>query len=82
MYFFYPSAQEANYFVNIDTVMDLKVDAALKQVSQFEPAVNKYRPDWDPKDFAKAREELRAQQPRKEGRFVEAFRYTTGFNQF
>src|SRR6201987_4756656 len=65
MFFVYPSAQEANYFLNIDTVMDLKVDAALKQVSQFEPAVNKYRPDWDPKDFAKAREELRGQQPRK-----------------
>ena len=82
MYFFYPSAQEANYFVNIDSVMDLKVNAALKQVSQFEPAVNKYRPDWDPKDFAKAKEELRGAQPRKEGHFVEAFRYTTGFNQF
>ena len=59
MYFFYPSPQEANYFVNIDSVMDLKVDAAMKQVSQFEPAVTKYRPDWDPKDLAKAKEELR-----------------------
>src|SRR5271157_3776653 len=82
MYFFYPSPQEANYFVNIDGVMDLKVDAALKQVSQFDPAVNKYRPDWDPKDLAKAKEELRGEQPRKDGHFVEAFRYATGFNQF
>src|SRR5208337_1290277 len=37
MYFFYPSPQEANVFVNIDSVADLKADAALTQVSQFEP---------------------------------------------
>jgi LmbE family N-acetylglucosaminyl deacetylase len=82
MYFFYPSPQEANYFVNIDSVADLKFDAALKQVSQFEPAVNKYRPDWDPKDYARAKEELRSEQPRKDDHYVEAFRYATGFNQF
>lgn len=82
MYFFYPSPQEANYFVKIDSVMDLKVDAAMKQVSQFEPAVTKYRADWDPKDLAKAKEELRGEQPRKDGHFVEAFRYATGFNQY
>jgi LmbE family N-acetylglucosaminyl deacetylase len=82
MYFFYPSPQEANYFVDIDSVVDLKVDAAMKQVSQFEPAVTKYRPDWDPKDLAKAKEELRGEQPRKDGHFVEAFRYATGFNQY
>jgi hypothetical protein len=82
MYFFYPSPQEANYFVNIDSVADLKLDAALKQVSQFEPAINKYRPDWDLKDYAQAKEELRSEQPRKDGHYVEAFRYATGFNQF
>ena len=82
MYFFYPSPQEATYFVNIESVADLKFDAALKQVSQFEPAVTKYRPDWDAKDYAKAKEELRAEQPRKDGRYVEAFRYATGFNQY
>ena len=32
MFFSYPSPQEANSFVNIDSVVDLKVDAALKQV--------------------------------------------------
>jgi len=48
MYFFYPSPQEANYYVNIDAVADLKFDAAAKQVSQFEPSVNKYRSDWQP----------------------------------
>jgi LmbE family N-acetylglucosaminyl deacetylase len=82
MYFFYPSPQEANYFVNIDSVAALKLDAALKQVSQFEPAINKYRPDWDLKDYAQAKEGLRSEQPRKDGHYVEAFRYATGFNQF
>jgi LmbE family N-acetylglucosaminyl deacetylase len=82
MYFFYPSPQEANYFVNINSVADLKFDAALKQVSQFEPAINKYRPDWNLKDYAQAKEGLRSEQPRKDGHYVEAFRYATGFNQF
>ncbi|HXX16763.1 MAG TPA: PIG-L family deacetylase [Candidatus Eremiobacteraceae bacterium] len=82
MYFFYPSAQEASYFVNIDSVVELKIDAAMKQVSQFEPAINKYRPDWDPNDLAKAKQELRAQQTRKDGHYVEPFRYATGFNQY
>jgi LmbE family N-acetylglucosaminyl deacetylase len=82
MYFFYPSSQEANYFVNIESVFDLKFDAAMKQVSHFEPAINKYGLDWDSKDHGKAKKELRAAQPCKDGRFVEAFRYTTGFNQF
>ena len=82
MYFFYPSAQEANYYVNIDAVADLKFDAAAKQVSQFEPAVNKYRSDWQPADLAKAKEEMRREQPRKDGHYVEAFRYATGFVQY
>lgn len=82
LYFFYPSPQETNYFVNIDSVAELKFDAAAKQVSQFEPAVNHYRPDWDLKDLTKAKEEMRGEQPRKDGHFVEAFRYATGFNQY
>jgi hypothetical protein len=82
MYFFYPSAQEANYFVNIDEVAELKFDAAAKQVSQFEPAVNKYRPDWEPADLAKAKKEMRHEQPMKDGHYVEAFRYATGFVQY
>jgi len=82
MYFFYPSPQEANTFVNIDSVADLKADAALLQVSQFEPAVNKYRPDWNPADRDKARDDLKKQQTRKDGHYVEAFRRATSFNQF
>jgi LmbE family N-acetylglucosaminyl deacetylase len=82
MYFFYPAPQEANYFVKIDSVAELKFEAATKQVSQFEPAVNKYRPDWDPKDLAKAKDDMRKEQPRKDEHFVEAFRHATGFNQY
>ena len=82
MYFFYPAPQEANYWVNIDSVADLKLEAAAKQVSQFEPSVNKYRPDWDARDLEKAKEEMRKEQPRKDGHYVEAFRYATGFIQY
>src|SRR5437868_8296788 len=82
MYFFYPSLQEANYFVNIDGVAVLKLEAAAKQVSQFEPAVSKYRADWDAKDLESAKKEMRGEQPRKDGHYVEAFRYATGFNQY
>jgi LmbE family N-acetylglucosaminyl deacetylase len=82
MYFFYPSPQEANSWVNIDSVIDLKVEAALKQVSQFEPAVNKYRPDWQPQDKSRASEEMKRQQPRKDGHYVEAFRRATEFNNY
>src|SRR3989442_7426873 len=82
MYFFYPSPQEANYFVNIDDVAELKFEAAAKQVSQFEPAVTKYRSDLDAKSLAKAENEMRSEQPRKDGHYVEAFRYATGFVQY
>ncbi|HEX6505795.1 MAG TPA: PIG-L family deacetylase [Terriglobales bacterium] len=82
MYFFYPSPQEANYFVNIDDTAELKFDAAAKQVSQFEPAVNKYRPDWTPEDLKKAKDAMRHEQPKKDGHYVEAFRYATGFVQY
>src|SRR6266446_1542105 len=82
MYFFYPSPQEANYFVNIEAVADLKFEAAAKQVSQFEPAVNKYRPDWGAEDLKKAIDEMRKEQPKKDGHYVEAFRRATEFNQY
>ena len=82
MYFFYPSPQEANYFVNVDDVAELKFDAAAKQVSQFEPAINQYRPDWTPEDLKKAKDEMRHEQPKKDGHYVEAFRYATGFIQY
>jgi LmbE family N-acetylglucosaminyl deacetylase len=82
MYFYYPAPQEANYFVNIDGVAELKFDAAAKQVSQFEPAVNKYRPDWTAEDLKRAKDEMGKEQPRKDGHYVEAFRHATGFVQY
>src|SRR6266699_2664942 len=81
-YFFYPSPQEDNYYVNIDAVAELKFDAAARQVSQFEPAVSQYRSDWEPADLAKAKADMRRQQPRKDGHYVEAFRYATSFVQY
>jgi LmbE family N-acetylglucosaminyl deacetylase len=82
MYFFYPSPQEANYYVNIDAVAEVKFDAATKQVSQFDPAVNQYRSDWEAADLAKAKADMRKQQPRKDGHYVEAFRHATSFVQY
>src|SRR3989449_6919649 len=60
LYFYYAAPQEANYWVNIDSVIDLKIEAAVKQVSQFEPSVNKYRPDWDPQELARVKAGLKA----------------------
>lgn len=77
---FYYTAQETNYTVDITDFIDLKIEAASKQVSQFEPAVNKYRPDWDAKDLEKLRADFKARAPKKEGRYIESFRRATGFN--
>jgi len=81
MYFYYTTAQEANTWVNIDAVMPLKLEAGSKHVSQFEPAIIKYRPDWDPADWAKTKDEMIRRQPQKDGHYVEPFRKATGFNQ-
>jgi LmbE family N-acetylglucosaminyl deacetylase len=81
MYFYYTTPQEANTWVNIDAVMPLKLEAGSKHVSQFEPSIIKYRPDWDPANLAKLQNELKSQQPKKDGHYVEEFRKATGFNQ-
>ncbi len=80
-YFFYPSPRDTNYWVTIDSVMDLKLKAAAKHVSQFEPSIHKYRPDWDAADWAKVKQQLMGLQPKKDGHYVEEFRRATGFNQ-
>lgn len=77
---FYYAAGEANYWVDITDVVDLKIKAVSKHVSQFEPSINKYRPDWDPKDLEKLVEYLRGRATKKDGKSVEAFRRATGFN--
>jgi LmbE family N-acetylglucosaminyl deacetylase len=78
--YYYVTPQDANYWVNIDSVMEKKLDAATAHVSQWEPAVHNYRPDWEPAVLNKLKSELRAQAPKKDGHFVEAFRISTGFN--
>ena len=81
LYFFYTTTNEANYSVNIDSTMALKVEAISKQVSQFEPAVSKYRPDWEPTTLAKLKEFYQQDQDKKNGHYVELFRYASEFNQ-
>ncbi|MGC4050208.1 MAG: PIG-L family deacetylase [Paludibaculum sp.] len=80
--FFYVTEKDANMWVNIDPVKELKEAAGLAHVSQWEPAMHKYRPDWMPEDKEKARAELRTIIARKGGHFVEAFRWATEFNQY
>jgi len=80
--FYYVTPRDANYWVNIDPVLDKKLDAGLASVSQFEPAVHKYRPDWLPEDRAKALAELKSAQVHRDGHTVEAFRYAIEFIQF
>jgi len=81
LFFFYTTTNDANYHVNIDSTLDLKIEAISKQVSQFEPAVSKYRPDWDPQELAKLKEFYRKDQDRKDGHYVETFRFAKEFNQ-
>jgi LmbE family N-acetylglucosaminyl deacetylase len=80
-YFYYTTPQEANYWVNIDSVAQLKLEALSKHVSQFEPAMHKYRPDWDPATLDRLEKGLMQFQPKKDGHYVEAFRKAKTFNE-
>ena len=80
-FFYYVTPKEANYFVNIDSVVDKKLAAAAAHVSQFEPSIDHYRPDWDPARLDKLKAGLRARIQKREGHYVEAYRVTRGFNQ-
>jgi LmbE family N-acetylglucosaminyl deacetylase len=80
--FFYTLDSAANVWVNIDSVLDKKIDASLCHVSQFEPGVHKYRPDWEPAARKQAEQEVRSMIRHREGHAVEAFRYATEFNQY
>jgi LmbE family N-acetylglucosaminyl deacetylase len=79
--YFYVTQKDANYWVNIDDVVDLKLAAAAAHVSQFKPSLDKYRPDWDAKDLDALKRGMRARAVKKDGHFVEAFRITHEFNQ-
>jgi LmbE family N-acetylglucosaminyl deacetylase len=79
--YFYVTPQDANYWVNIDSVLDVKLRASTAHVSQFDPSIRKYRPDWDPKDLAKTNDRLKARATKKDGHVVEAYRISGSFNQ-
>jgi LmbE family N-acetylglucosaminyl deacetylase len=79
--YFYVTPSDANYWVNIDSVVNLKLQAATAHVSQFDPSIRKYRPDWDPQDLEKVKQDLLTRAPKKEGHTVEAYRIAGGFNQ-
>ncbi len=90
-YYYYVTDKDANYWVNIDSVVDKKIDASVAHVSQWGPSIHLYRPDWDPGTLEKAKAFLRGQGQvtdpgswpvmKKDGHYVEAFRFATGFNQ-
>lgn len=80
-FFYYATPKDANYFVNIDSVVEKKLEAAAAHVSQFEPAIRQYRPDWDPAALQKLKQAMGARIPKRDGHFVEAFRAAQGFNQ-
>jgi LmbE family N-acetylglucosaminyl deacetylase len=63
------------------SVVKQKLDAAMAHVSQWEPSIHHYRPEWDEADPEKTKAELRGHILKKDGHYVEAFRTTTGFNQ-
>lgn len=69
---YYTRPEDANYWVEIDP--ERKTRAAAAHVSQWEPSIHKYRPDWDPKDLAKFTAGFQARIPKREGKAVEAFR--------
>jgi LmbE family N-acetylglucosaminyl deacetylase len=79
--YFYVTQKDANYWVNIDDVIDKKLEAGLAHVSQWDPSIRKYRPDWDAATKAALKDRLKARAPKKDGHYVEAFRLSTGFNQ-
>lgn len=79
--YYYVTAKDANDWVNIDAVVDLKLDAALAHVSQWEPSIHRYRPDWDPQTRNALKAKLKSRAQQKDGHYVEAFRIATSFNQ-
>jgi LmbE family N-acetylglucosaminyl deacetylase len=81
LFFFYATDKDANYWVNIDSTLEKKIEAASKHVSQFPPASLKYRPDWEDGALEKLRQEYRATHEKKDGHYVESYRHATSFNE-
>jgi LmbE family N-acetylglucosaminyl deacetylase len=78
--YFYVTPQDANYWVNIDDLVELKLRAIAAHVSQFEPSISKYRPDWDAKDWEATKRWLMSRGEKKNGHLVESFRIATEYN--
>ena len=72
--------KDANYWVNIDS-LSTKAESAVSHVSQWEPSIHHYRPDWDPETVSKLKQKLRDEVPRKGGHMVEAFRLEVAANE-
>jgi len=79
--FFYVLNQDANVWVNIDSVLDKKIEASLCHVSQFEPVCTS-TPGLAAGGSQEGRAEVQAMIPHRDGHAVEAFRYATEFNQY
>jgi N-acetylglucosamine malate deacetylase 1 len=79
--YYYVTPNDANYWVDVTSLEDLKLQAATAHVSQFDPSIRKYRPDWNTADLEKEKERLRKRETKKDGRIVEAFRISGSFNQ-
>lgn len=77
---FYYAESEANYWVDISPVIDLKAEAVSRHVSQFEPSISRYRHDWDPQTLKTFLEGVKSRAAKRDGRYVEGFRRATGFN--
>jgi LmbE family N-acetylglucosaminyl deacetylase len=76
---FYDAADaDVNYWVDLEDVKDIKMEALSKHVSQFEPATSKYRPDWAPEDYKKFVALFNAWHWKKDGKLVEPFRRAVG----
>ena len=70
--YFYVAEKDANYWVNIDDVVEQKLAAAAAHVSQWDPAIHRYRADWDAATLEKLRAGLRARAHKRDGHYVEA----------
>ncbi|MFM8393795.1 MAG: PIG-L deacetylase family protein [Acidobacteriota bacterium] len=77
---FYYAESEANYWVDITSVIDLKAEAVSRHVSQFEPSITRYRPDWDPQVLKTFLDGVRSRATKRDGRYAEGFRRATSFN--
>jgi N-acetylglucosamine malate deacetylase 1 len=71
-YFYY--SQEPNYEVDITTVFELKMQAALAHVSQFEPSLSKYTSELDKNTATAVKSRFSQLNLCKDGKCVERFR--------